>query len=530
MGKRAASGLAAGPIAWLQSAAAARRGRGDAAAEATSLRGAIAAARFQLAELARRAPGEGADILEFQIAMLEDETLSEPAFAAIAAGSAAEQAWGTAVRAQVNDYEAAQDDSFRARASDLRDIGERVLRSLTGDVEEREVASGSIVLAEELTPSRFLAIDWSKGGGIALTRGSPSGHVATLARARGVPMVVGIEADLEQIAGHAEALLDGESGALYLDPSPATRDAFSAHADASRRRRSAAEIFEKRPAMTRDGIRVTVLVNLADVGELDALNPAACDGVGLVRTEFLFRDADDLMDEEAQHRAYRRIAEWAAGKPVTVRTLDAGGDKPIPGYTIDGESNPFLGTRGVRLSLAKPEEFRIQLRALARAASMGAIEVMLPMVAAPRELAVARRWLDQEIERLAASGAAFGRPPLGIMVEVPAAALAIERFDADFFSIGSNDLTQYVFAAARDSDALAALTDPTDPAVLRLIAAVAAHGARQGKKVSLCGDAAGEPRHVGALLRAGLRSLSVAPSALASVKEAIAAVRLDQAA
>jgi phosphotransferase system enzyme I (PtsI) len=215
---------------------------------------------------------------------------------------------------------------------------------------------------------------------------------------------------------------------------------------------------------------------------------------------------------------------------VTVRTLDAGGDKPISGYTIDGESNPFLGVRGIRLSLAKPEAFRVQLRALARAAAAGAIEVMLPMVAAPGELALARRFLDAEIDRLAASGVAFGRPPLGMMVEVPAAAIAIERFDANFFSIGSNDLTQYVFAAARDSDALAALTDPTDPAVLRLIAAVAAHGERRGRKVSLCGDAAGEPRHVAALLRTGLRTLSVAPSAIASVKEAIAAVRLDQAA
>ena len=453
-GRRAASGLAAGPIALLLSAEAARRGRGDAQAEAAALRSAIASARFQLSELARRSSQDGAGILEFQMAMLEDEALSEPAFAAIAAGYAADQAWRTAIRAQVDDYEGAEDDNFRARASDLRDIGDRVLRSMAGCAEEGDIPSGAIILSEDLTPSRFLAIDWSKGGGLALTRGSASSHVATLARARGVPMVVGIEADLDSIAGHAEALIDGESGDVYLDPTPATRASFSARAKAEKHRRVASERFEMRPALTADGIRIAVLVNIADVRELDSLNPASCDGVGLVRTEFLFHDAGELEDEEAQHRAYRRLVEWAAGKPVTVRTLDAGGDKPIAGLTINGESNPFLGTRGIRLSLAKPGPFRAQLRALARAASLGAIEVMLPMVAVPGELLTARRWLKEEIERLEAAGVAVGRPPLGIMVEVPAAAIAIERFEADFFSIGSNDLTQYVMAAARDIDAL----------------------------------------------------------------------------
>ena len=259
---------------------------------------------------------------------------------------------------------------------------------------------------------------------------------------------------------------------------------------------------------------------------METLDPGTCDGIGLVRTEFLFYRTGLLPDEESQYQAYRRLAEWARGKPVTVRTLDAGADKPIPGLTIDGESNPFLGVRGIRLSLAKPEPFRVQLRAIARAAVHGAVEVMLPMVSLPDELAAARRYLDQEIEALTREGIACRRPPLGIMVEVPAAAIAIERFDAAFFSIGSNDLTQYVMAAARDLDAVATLNDPANPAVMRLIAQVAAHGAAIGRKVSLCGDAGGEPRLIRYLLNAGLRALSVAPTALARTKEAIASVDL----
>jgi phosphotransferase system enzyme I (PtsI) len=234
-----------------------------------------------------------------------------------------------------------------------------------------------------------------------------------------------------------------------------------------------------------------------------------------------------LPDEESQYRVYRRLAEWARGKPVAIRTLDAGGDKPIPGLTIEGETNPFLGVRGIRLSLARPEPFRAQLRAIARAAVHGAVEVMLPMVTLPSELTAARAYLDREIEALTAEGVACRRPPLGIMVEVPAAAITIERFDAAFFSIGSNDLTQYVMAAARDLDAVANLNDPANPAVLLLIAQVAAHGAAIGRKVSLCGDAGAEPKFIRALLTAGLRALSVAPTALASIKEAIASVDLE---
>ena len=267
-----------------------------------------------------------------------------------------------------------------------------------------------------------------------------------------------------------------------------------------------------RPAVTADGTPIAVCVNIADPAEIDTLDPASCDGIGLVRTEFLFSGKGGLPDEEAQYRVYRRLAEWAArqaGDDPNPRRRRRQADPRPDARRM--RANPFLGMRGIRLSLAKPEPFRTQLRALCRAAAHGAVEVMLPMVTLPGELDSARGYLDEEpyanCGRRASPAAAA---ELGIMVEVPAAAIAIDAFDAAFFSIGSNDLTQYVMAAARDSDAVAALNDPGHPAVLRLIAQVAAHGAATGRKVSLCGDAGGEPRFIEALLRAGLRALSVA--------------------
>ena len=526
VGKPASKGFAAGPLALLTVISAAERQKGDPAEEAAALRSAIVRARDQLEQLAGNSSDDGAGILAFQIAMLEDEELAAPAFTRVEQGDAAEATWRAALDAQIADYQTAGDEHFRARASDFADIRDRVLAALSGAPTESRLPRGVIVFADDLTPSRFLSIDWEPGGGIALTRGSASGHVATLARARGVPMIVGIEGAPSLADGDREAFIDGAEGTMILDPTPVTRADFIAREAGARRVIAAAETYRARPAVTADGERIAVLINVADPAEIEGLDSATCDGIGLVRTEFLFHGRGQWPDEERQYRIYRRLVDWAAGKPVTIRTLDAGADKPIPGLTIDNESNPFLGMRGIRLSLARPELFRVQLRALARAAAHGPLEVMLPMVALRSELEAARGLLATEAASLSAHGVACAIPPLGIMVEVPAAAIAVEQFDAAFFSIGSNDLTQYVMAASRDNHALAALNDPTHPAVLRLIAQVAAHGASIGRKVSLCGDAAAEPAYVAALLTAGLRALSVAPSALARVKQAIAQVDL----
>ena len=302
------------------------------------------------------------------------------------------------------------------------------------------------------------------------------------------------------------------------------RERFVLRIEEHREREREAVRHASRPARTREGTPVRVLLNVDDPDGLAGVDPSHCDGIGLTRTEFLFHRATELPDEQTQLDCYRRLVAWARRRPVTVRTLDAGGDKPIPGLTTEDESNPFLGLRGVRLSLSRPEVLATQLRALARAAAGAEVKVMVPMVTKPRELEEVRRLLASEVQALQSGGIEAAAPRLGMMVEVPAAALTIEAFDADFFSIGTNDLAQYVLAAGRDSTAVADLLDPLHPAVLELISRVADAGARTGREVSVCGEAAARPECLRALLEAGIRVFSVPTAALARTKAALAAL------
>ncbi|HET6160556.1 MAG TPA: phosphoenolpyruvate--protein phosphotransferase [Dongiaceae bacterium] len=496
------------------------RPAGDPDQEAVRLRAAIEAAIQQLEEVSGTTAADAQEILEFQVAMLGDEALAEGAFAAIAGGENADAAWRAALNVQLEDYVNAGDEYFRARAADLEDLRDRVSGILSGG-EQQSVPAGTVLVARDLPPSRFLGIDWQLGSAIALAGGSPTSHVALLARARGVPMIVGLGADVMTVPSGLEAMVDGERGTLVVAPDDATRASAKSREMEINQRRAIAEKFQHARATLPSGEPVTIMINTAGPDELSLLDPAICDGIGLVRSEFLFHGAT-LPDEETQYQAYRRILRWAGARPVTIRTLDAGGDKPIPGLTIDDEGNPFLGTRGIRLSLQKPDVFRVQLRALCRAALHGNLKVMLPMVAMPRDLAQGRAHLDAVVSDLAAQKVPYAVPPLGIMVEVPAAAIAIDRFDADFYSIGSNDLTQYVMAAARDIASLSDYANPIDPAVLSLITRTVEHGKRTGREVSLCGDAASDPTIVPHLLAAGLRSLSVSASSVGLVKAAIA--------
>jgi phosphotransferase system enzyme I (PtsI) len=525
-GRPAAPGIALGRLARLPASGGASATRhGDAAAEASALTGAIDAAVRDLALLQKRnADDEAGAIVGFQIAMLEDDALRAPALRAIAQGEAAGPAWAEAVGAELAGYETAEDAYFRARATDLRDLRDRVLRHLAG-AEAAAVPPGAILVADDLTPTRFLEADWCDGGGIALSAGAETSHVAMLARSRGVPMVVGLGKLM--IEGHAMAALDGAAGRLVLSPTSDQRARFVREAGRLAAERAATQAGSAEPAVTASGQRIAILLNIAEPGELDTLDPAICEGIGVVRTEFLFHAAAaGLPDEARQYRVYRRIVEWAAGRPVTFRTLDAGGDKPIAGLTPAGESNPFLGLRGVRLSLARPDVFAVQLRALARTAAHGAVKVLVPMVTVPAELEAVRRLLREAVAEVSAAGLACAEPPVGMMVEVPAAALAIDRFDAAFYSIGSNDLVQYVTASARDIGAVAGLADARNPAVWRLIAEVVAHGRASGRAVSVCGDIAGKPEFVADLLAAGVTTLSLAPIQVGAVKAAVARVRI----
>ncbi|MBR0856869.1 phosphoenolpyruvate--protein phosphotransferase [Bradyrhizobium liaoningense] len=523
-GHPASPGLAIGPVAVLTSAVASRAEKGDPAQEAAALKAAIEGAAAALAELIATVHGEAAEILKFQVAMLGDDALAEGAYEAVASGAAADDAWRAALDAEIAGYRAADEEYFRARAADLVDIRDRVLAGLNGVNTIAMISGDSVVTGEDISPSTFLAVDWTRGGAIALASGSPSSHVAMLARSRGAPMVVGLGPLPWNGQPPSLALVDGDTGTVIFDPKPETRRLFEQRMAAANAAQIAADAGRLKPAVTADGRRIAVLLNVAAPEDLAGLDPAICDGIGLVRTEFLFEGSRGLPGEDAQYAVYRRILEWAAGRPVTIRTLDAGGDKPIVGLTIDGERNPFLGLRGIRLSLARPEVFRVQLRALCRAAIHGTLKVMLPMVAVPSELDRANAMLDAEFAALKAGGIACARPSLGIMVEVPAAALRAEDFGAAFYSIGSNDLTQYTMAAARDIGSVADLNDAGNPAVLALVARTVEVGRKRGVEVSLCGDAAADTRLTNALLTTGLTTLSVSPIAVARLKAAIAGV------
>jgi len=515
-GRSAAPGIALGPLVRLVPVEHGVRQYRSAAEGRQALLDALAASQEDLSALAHQAGDDEAEaILAFQIALLEDDSLIAPALARIDVGDGANQAWSAAIDPEIASYDAAEDPYFRARASDLRDLRDRVLRHLAGETDQI-VPPGVILAADDMPPSTFLATDW-RDGGLVLRRGSPSSHVAILARSRGVPMIVGV--DVDHLEDGADALLDADAGLLVVDPDANMRASFDQRRAEQSKARQAAHEFTG-PARTAAGELVRVMINVTGLAELEGLDPAHVDGIGLMRTEFLFQGREKLPTEEEQYQIYKRMLEWAAGRPVTIRTLDAGGDKPIVGLTQPGDMNPFLGVRGVRLSLRHLDVFREQLRALARAAVAGNLKVMIPMVTVPEELDRCRTLLEQALEELRREGREAQLPPLGMMVEVPAAALTIEDFNADFFSIGSNDLIQYVAAASRDEPQLADLARPSR-ALFSLIRHVVDHANRCGREVSLCGDLAGDPAQVAALLDQGLRIFSVTPGAVGPVKAAI---------
>jgi len=516
----ASRGYAAGPLYVLQGEAApSGMPVGSPAEEAGKLRAALQAAGAELCRLMEGLQDEAASgMVEFQVAMLEDEELYGPALAAIEHGAPAHQAWRDCMDSAIEDYRSSDDSYFAERASDLTDMRDRVLRVLAG-VRETAIPPGSVVVARDITPTRFLTTDWS-GCGIALYGGSPSAHVAILARARAVPMIVGLQRTDAVLSG--EALLDAEAGCLVVSPGPETRRRFENDRRGALAQAEKDRVYLDKPAVTATGETVKIYINCAGPDDLAGLDPAHCDGIGLVRTEFLFENGKALPSEEQQYADYRMIVEWAGGRPVTLRTLDAGGDKPIEGVTIDGESNPFLGVRGVRLSLMDPPFYKRQLRAMLRASAHGPVKIMVPMVTAPSEMRSVREMLDEARDEVVKAGQDIGSYELGMMVEVPAAAISIEEFDCDFYSIGSNDLVQYVTASGRDNPALSNLARPDAPAVLALIRKVAQFGRSTGREVSVCGDMAGEPLFVPHLLDCGIRALSMAPTALARIKGVVA--------
>jgi phosphotransferase system enzyme I (PtsI) len=521
LGQAAAPGLALGRVVeWPAAGAPPPR----AAATSCSLPEALERAAAQLRELRERTDSaEARAILEFQVEFLGDPALLEPAGPLLEQCSDPAAAWCRAIDAQIADFEASDDDYFRHRVGDLRDMRARVLAVLAGhgtNDGEVELPADAIVVADDIAPSRFLATRWGPRQAVLLRGGSPTAHVALLARSRAVPMVVALGG--APIPAGSTVIVDGGAGTVELAPDAAALARFEQRRDALEQGRYEAARAAAAHAHTRAGERVQVLLNVSDASELDDVDPAVCDGIGLVRTELMFSEGPP--GEAAQLAAYARLLRWAGGRPVVVRTLDAGGDKPVPGWSMPHEANPFLGARGVRLSLRQAEGFKVQLRALLRAAAAAdGLRIMVPMVTDAAEVASVRALLAACADELRSAGLAHRMPPLGVMVEVPAAALALDRLGAiDFASIGSNDLLQYTMAAARDNPLVSPLADAAHPGFERLLGLVVEGAAAAGIPLSLCGDLAAQPAQVPRLLGAGLRSLSMPAAAVGAVKQTIA--------
>ena len=402
-----------------------------------------------------------------------------------------------------------------------------MVAAIAGDRAPTGPSEESIVVAPELTPAGAASLDASLVRGIATARGTPTAHAAILARVLGLPAVVGLGPTLLAVPGGTTLLLDGEAGTVGVAPGEEVTSAARQRAERSAARRAAARERAREPAITRDGTRIEVAANLGDPDDVGAVVELGAEGVGLLRTEFLFLDQPTLPSEDEQAERLAEIARALDGRPLIVRTLDAGADKPLPAVPVDHEDNPFLGLRGIRLSLDRPELLSTQLRAILRVAAEHPLKVMFPMVATVGELHAALALLQD-----ARTETGVDQPlETGIMVEVPAAALLSERLGrhVDFFSIGTNDLTQYTMAAERGNDRVAGLLTGPHPAVLRLVRDTVRGADEHGRWVGVCGELAGDPAAAVLLAGLGATELSMAPALVPEVKEALRSVTLADA-
>jgi phosphocarrier protein FPr len=525
----AAPGVAIGPVYQLQPAAVTAPGAAAATPEEESARlaAALESAKTELQRLYQqvlnRLGAAEAAIFEAHLAILADPELGESALAQICAGQSAAQAWQQAVNALAAPLAQLQDDLLAARAADIRDVGQRVLRHLAGlqpagpDLPAEPV----ILIAKDLSPSDTVTLDPGRVLGFCTATGGANGHTAILARALGLPALVGAGPGILAVPNGTPAILDGEAGTLTLDPDAESLATARSRWQAGQVRHAAELKAAAEPAITQDNHPVEVVANIGSlVGARQAIGFGA-EGVGLLRTEFLFLDRPAPPTETEQFEVYRDIILALEGRPVIIRTLDVGGDKPLSYLPLPPEENPFLGQRGIRLSLARPDLLRTQLRAILRAAAFGPCRIMFPMITTLEDWRAARQLVTEiQAERDSA------QVELGIMVEVPAAALLADRFarEVDFFSIGTNDLTQYTLAMDRTHPALSAQADGLHPAVLRLIDQTvrAAHSA--GKWVGVCGELAANPEAVPILVGLGVNELSVSVPAIPAIKAQIRAL------
>ncbi len=482
----------------------------------------------QLRELSEKASREclqdAAALFEVHRQLLQDPDFTEAAEALILEGKSPAYAVREAGESFAAVFATLEDPYLRERGRDIRDLARRVCGILLGEAEPDPLGPGPYILAaEDLSPSETLLLDRSKIGGFALVKGSPLSHTALLSRSMGVPCVMALgDSSLLEEKGKT-AVLNGNTGELFLDPDAACLQAFQEAEAAQEAERTALLALRELPCEDAKGERILLYTNISSLEEAEESLRVGADGVGLCRSEFLFRGRE-APGEEEQLVLYRKLLSAMEGRPLTVRTFDIGSDKGAAWMPMEAEANPALGLRGIRLSLRYPEILRTQFNALLRAGSYGKVRIMLPMIADRKELSAAREILEDCKAALKAKGVPFDEKiPLGVMIETPAAALMSDLLaeEADFFSIGSNDLTQYCLAADRQNPVLAESFTHGNEAVLRLIHLTLQNAKVRGIPVSLCGEAAADPAMTKVLLDVGLRAFSLAPAGLLPLKKRI---------
>lgn len=478
-------------------------------------------------DMAVRIGEKEAEILIGQTFMMQDPELTGAIEGAITGEHVnAEFAVETVCNMYADIFASMEDELMQQRAADLKDIKTRIQKILMG-VKEFTVSSlpeGSVIVAKDLTPSITAGINPANVAGIVTELGGKTSHTAILARALEIPAVVAVSGILEAAADGDPIVVDGTKGQVFIKPEPALLSKYSAERDRNLKDKKELEQYIGRPTVTKDGVKIELAANIGKPEDVDKVLLYDGEGVGLFRTEFLFMDRTSMPSEEEQFEAYRKVAKALQGKPVIIRTLDIGGDKEIPYMGLTKDENPFLGYRAIRYCLDRKDIYRIQLRALLRASAFGGIKIMIPMITCVDELREAKALIEEVKAELDGQGIAYNKEiQVGIMVETAAASLIADILakEADFFSIGTNDLTQYTMSVDRGNEKVSYLYSTFNPAVLRSIRHIIACGRDANIMVGMCGEAASDPMMIPLLLAFGLNEFSMSASAILSTRKMI---------